>query len=191
MKDKRFERRYTVLKNEDIRHFLSRDEQDALDDMCNKVAAYRKAAGKQDLEGIFICSDWPEYEPAAKALHVRIARPVERFKNITPGALKLGERICAAVLTDECGEGCDVGAGIFGTELSQLVIEIASSAKPNVNVAVYKGHPNLADMISTHVDSLITILENKTVADDDGYIAHEIRALLDIKAAIEAEKSNG
>lgn len=55
---------------------------------------------------------------------------------------------------------------------------------------IYKGHSNLADMMSTHIDSLIQILENKTVQDTDGYIAHETRALRDIKAAIDAEKSN-
>ena len=125
MKDKRFDHRYVVLKVEDIKHFLTRDEQEVLEDMCNKIAVCRKAAGRKELEGIFIGHDWPEYEPAAKALHTRIARPVERFKTITPGAIKLGERICAAVLTDECGEGCDISAGIFGTELSQLVIELA------------------------------------------------------------------
>ena len=58
---------------------------------------------------------------------------------------------------------------------------------------IYKGHPNLADMISTHVDSLIRILERvaaEDVEEDTGYLNHEIRALRDIKAAIEAEKSN-
>lgn len=132
MKDKRFERRYTVLKNEDIRHFLSRDEQDALDDMCNKIASYRKAAGREELEGIFISSDWPEYQSASSALYNRIS-------------------------------GKDI----------------------------YKGHSNLADMMSTHVDSLITILERvaaEDVEEDTGYLNHEIRALRDIKAAVEAEK---
>ncbi len=58
---------------------------------------------------------------------------------------------------------------------------------------IYKGHSNLADMMSTHVDSLITILERvaaEDVEEDTGYLNHEIRALRDIKAAIEAEKSN-
>ena len=57
---------------------------------------------------------------------------------------------------------------------------------------IYKGHSNLADMMSTHVDSLIRILERvaaEDVEEDTGYLYHEIRALRDIKAAIEAEKS--
>lgn len=72
MKDKRFQHHYVTLKVEDIKHFLSRDEQEQLEDMCNKIAVYRKAAGKQDLEGIFIKSDWPEYKSAACALNNRI-----------------------------------------------------------------------------------------------------------------------
>ncbi len=135
MKDKRFERRYVTLKVEDVKHFLSRDEQEALEDMCNKIEAYRKAAGRKELEGIFIGTDWPEYNSAAFALHTRIS----------------GNR--------------------------QLT---------------YKGHDSLADMMSTHVDSLITILERvaaEDIEEDTGYLNHEIRALRDIKAAIEMEKS--
>lgn len=135
MKDKRFEHRYVTLKVEDIKHFLSRDEQEALEDMCNKIAVCRKAAGRKELEGIFICNDWPEYNSAAFSLYTRIS----------------------------------------GNQ--QLT---------------YKGHSNLADMMSTHVDSLIAILKHAPARNEDEklYILHEIQALLDIKAAIEAEKSN-
>lgn len=135
MKDKRFEHRYVTLKVEDIKHFLTRDEQESLEDMCNKIAVCRKAAGRKELEGIFICNDWPEYNSAAFSLYTRIS----------------------------------------GNQ--QLT---------------YKGHSNLADMMSTHVDSLINILERvaaEDVEEDTGYLHHEIRALRDIKAAIEAEKS--
>lgn len=105
MKDKRFERRYTVLKNEDIRHFLSRDEQDALDDMCNKIAAYRKAAGREDLEGIFIGSDWPEYENASNALHNRIngvkVKSLAQMINGCMGYIQNGTGISISLSQDE------------------------------------------------------------------------------------------
>lgn len=133
MRDKRFEHRYLTFKLKDAKKYLTRDQQEQLEDLANAVADGRKLEGKDSFEGIFIERDWPEYNGAAFALHTRFAG-------------------------------------------NQLLI--------------YKGHPNLADMVSTHVDTLIQILENKTVADSDGYIAHEIRALRDIKAAIEAEKSN-
>lgn len=133
MNDQRFDKRYLVLKGEDVKHFLSRDEQEALEDMVNKIATYRQATGRKAvIEGIFIGKDWPEYQSASAVLYNRIS-------------------------------GKDI----------------------------YKGHHNLAEMMTTHVDSLITILERvakEDVEEDTGYLNHEIRALRDIKAAIEAEK---
>jgi len=134
MRDKRFEHRYLTLKLADVKKYLTRDQQEQLEDLANAVADGRNADGKQQVEGIFIANDWPEYQSASAALYNRIS-------------------------------GKDI----------------------------YKGHPNLADMMSTHVDSLIRILERvaaEDVEEDTGYLNHEIRALRDIKAAIEAEKSN-
>lgn len=136
MRDKRFEHRYMTLKLADVKKYLTRDQQEQLEDLSNAIADGRKADGKQQVEGIFIERDWPEYNSAACALHTRFA----------------------------------------GNQL-----------------LVYKGHSNLADMVSTHVDSLINILERvaaEDVEEDTGYLYHEIRALRDIKAAIEVEKSN-
>ena len=133
MRDKRFEHRYLTLKLADVKKYLTRDQQEQLEDLANAVADGRNADGKQQVEGIFIERDWPEYQSASAVLYNRIS-------------------------------GKDI----------------------------YKGHPNLADMMSTHVDSLITILERvaaEDVEEDTGYLNHEIRALRDIKAAIEAEKS--
>ena len=133
MRDKRFEHRYLTLKLADVKKYLTRDQQEQLEDLANAVADGRNADGKQQVEGIFITNDWPEYQSASAALYNRIS-------------------------------GKDI----------------------------YKGHPNLADMMSTHVDSLITILERvaaEDVEEDTGYLNHEIRALRDIKAAIEVEKS--
>lgn len=135
MRDKRFEHRYLTFKLKDVKKYLTRDQQEQLEDLANAVADCRKADGKQQVEGIFIEQDWPEYNAAAFALHTRFA----------------GNRLL-----------------------------------------VYKGHESLADMMSTHVDSLIQILERvaaEDVEEDTGYLNHEIRALRDIKAAIEAEKS--
>ena len=133
MKDKRFENRYLILKLKDVKKYLTRDQQEQLEDLANAVADGRKSDGKDSFEGIFIERDWPEYQSASAALYNRIS-------------------------------GKDI----------------------------YKGHSNLADMMSTHVDSLIAILKHAPARDEDErlYILHEIQALLDIKAAIEAEKPN-
>lgn len=75
MKDKRFQQRYIVLKLEDIKAFLSRDQREALEEIQETIDAYRKAAGKEPLEGVFINRDWPEYEAASSELHKRITAP--------------------------------------------------------------------------------------------------------------------
>ena len=75
MKDKRFQQRYVVLKLEDVKAFLSRDQREALEVIQETIDTYRKAVGKEQLEGIFINRDWPEYEAAANELHKRITAP--------------------------------------------------------------------------------------------------------------------
>lgn len=131
MRDKRFEHRYMTLKLTDVKKYLTRDQQEQLEDLSNAIADGRKVDGKQQVEGIFIERDWPEYQSASATLYNRIS-------------------------------GKDI----------------------------YKGHPNLADMVSTHVDSLINILERvkaEDTEDDTGYIDHEIGALRDIQNAIRQE----
>lgn len=131
MRDKRFEHRYMTLKLVDVKKYLTRDQQEQLEDLSNAIADGRKVDGKQQVEGIFIERDWPEYQSASAALYNRIS-------------------------------GKDI----------------------------YKGHPNLADMVSTHVDSLVRILERvkaEDTEDDTGYIDHEIGALRDIQNAIRQE----
>lgn len=75
MKDKRFQQRYIVLKLEDVKAFLSRDQRESLEEIQETIDSYRKAAGKEQLEGIFINREWPEYESAANELHKRITAP--------------------------------------------------------------------------------------------------------------------
>lgn len=72
MRDKRFEHRYLTLKLDDVRKYLTRDQQEQLEDLANAIADGRKLEGKPPTEGIFISNDWPEYEPAAEALYTHI-----------------------------------------------------------------------------------------------------------------------
>lgn len=108
------------------------------------------------------------------------------------------QRECIEDLTDLVVHGrvCDGKGVVEGIFISNDWPEYQSTSAALYNRIngkdIYKGHPNLADMMSTHVDSLITILErvaSEDVEEDAGYLYHEIRALRDIKAAIEAEKS--
>lgn len=72
MKDKRFENRYLTLKLKDVKKYLTRDQQEQLEDLANAVADGRKLEGKDSVEGIFIEQDWPEYKDASNALCDRI-----------------------------------------------------------------------------------------------------------------------
>lgn len=55
--------------------------------------------------------------------------------------------------------------------------------------ADYKGHKNLADMVSTHIDVWRNLLQDEHDRNysEMGYYKHELKALADIEAAINAE----
>lgn len=52
------------------------------------------------------------------------------IKPVTPEARALADRIIEALRTDELVEGYDLTAGMFGTQFSQLVIELAAQGGP-------------------------------------------------------------
>ncbi|MBV8248471.1 MAG: hypothetical protein JO200_08460 [Comamonas sp.] len=68
------EPRYFVWKCSDmVAAGLTDQELDQLNAICAKVDAARAAAGKPDLECVVVEKDWPEYEPALKAIQQRVA----------------------------------------------------------------------------------------------------------------------
>lgn len=101
------------------------------------------------------------------------------------------EDLTDIVILGRVAEGKGVTEGIFIAR-DWPEYQSASAALYNriSGKDIYKGHPNLADMVSTHVDSLIQILERvkaEDTEDDTGYIDHEIGALRDIQNAIRQE----
>ena len=66
------EKRYTVLKNTDIKAGLNKTERHILETLCNKLYRYRVNAGKIDLDCVVVESDWPEYEPMWQAIEDRV-----------------------------------------------------------------------------------------------------------------------
>lgn len=65
--------------------------------------------------------------------------------------------------------------------------------------ADYKGHKNLAEMVSTHISvwrSALNSLKEEAIlgafleCDDSAYYEHELKALNDIEAAVNAELEN-
>lgn len=65
------EERYVVFKSSDLKH-LTYDTLRALNVVCDEVARVRNIRGNKTLNGVFIESDWPEYEPTVKMLEQRI-----------------------------------------------------------------------------------------------------------------------
>lgn len=67
------ERRYIVIKLGDARN-LSAYYQDQLTNILGIIEQERAVRGKDPLRGIFINSEWPEYEPTVKLLAERIEK---------------------------------------------------------------------------------------------------------------------
>lgn len=72
------ELRYTVLKNKDIGDYLTRDEQEVLDEMCQKINSGRVKDGRRLMKCVVIERDWPEYEPVLALLEKRMDMKPER-----------------------------------------------------------------------------------------------------------------
>lgn len=106
MKDKRFEHRYLTFKLKDVKKYLTRDQQEQLEDLANAVADGRKLEGKDSVEGIFIEQDWPEYEPTAKSLLSRLAGDpkekgvFEKFRALI-GYVQNGSDVVVSVFQDD------------------------------------------------------------------------------------------
>jgi len=67
-----FEIRYTVLKHSDVHSALDADETELLIELENKITAYRKEKGKDELGCIVIEKDWPEFGPTLRRLEQRV-----------------------------------------------------------------------------------------------------------------------
>lgn len=72
MNEFKLEKRYIVLKIKDIVESLSAPEQSKLEALCELVSRGRNYHGKQPFKAIVIEQDWPEYEPALRAIEGRV-----------------------------------------------------------------------------------------------------------------------
>lgn len=81
------------------------------------------------------------------------------IKPVTPEARKLADRVIKALETDELVEGFDLTAGMFGTQFSQLLIELAEyktwydEAMAVSNTAGYAGM-SVAQVIKCQADEI-------------------------------------
>lgn len=81
------EERYVVFKLADLGNSLKGDE---IRQLAREYAEQRRTKGKEPLRGLFIESDWPEYEPTWKAIEARVtgAQPAPSFADAYQGAME-------------------------------------------------------------------------------------------------------
>lgn len=90
------ENRYRVIKIGDADKYLSAADYCVLQSFLEQISDARKADGKDDLSGIFIEQDWPEYHEARQSLIDRIedekreAELIAKFPRIFSAAAKSG-----------------------------------------------------------------------------------------------------
>ena len=127
------EERYIVLKLKDVGHFLSAEQRMDLDDILGTINAYRKQLGKDTpLKAVVVESDWPEYERVWKMIEARVnmenqhdaVRHSENHISLSEGVLVFARLMVQAVIQDEQEEGYDLSAGLFGPNLSQLMVQV-------------------------------------------------------------------
>lgn len=66
------EKRYLVLKHNDIENALSEIEKHMLQKISQRVELVRHRNGKAPLECVVVESDWPEFEPTWMAISKRV-----------------------------------------------------------------------------------------------------------------------
>lgn len=128
--------RYTVLKHADLNRLLAPADQHALNRIESIVTASREAEGRGELKAVVVEHDWPEYEPVwdmiAKRVDAKdrkVINPITRNGPIPGGAFELARKMSEALSVDRLGDGFDLEAGLYGSELTQLLIEMDSWRK--------------------------------------------------------------
>lgn len=67
------ERRYFVIKLTDAAKYLTPTQIIQLREMGEQISELRAADGKPPMCGVFVEHDWPEYEPAWRAIEKRMS----------------------------------------------------------------------------------------------------------------------
>lgn len=77
------EKRYHVLKASDVEAVFTNEEKALLEKFFVKAARHREEQNKKPLTCVVIESDWPEYEPAWKAIESRVNGKRKESSNLT------------------------------------------------------------------------------------------------------------
>lgn len=159
------EERYVVLKIKDIEHFLSTSQKDDLHDIRGTIDAYRRMTKKGELKAVVVESDWPEYERVWKMIEARVnmenqhdavRNDVNTIK-LNEGVLVFARLLTQAVIQDEHEEGYDLTAGLFGPNLSQLMVEVNKWRK---KAELFDMIRNLMGYVENGTDTSVTLFQD-------------------------------
>lgn len=159
------EERYVVLKIKDIEHFLSTSQKDDLHDIRGTIDAYRRMTKKGELKAVVVESGWPEYERVWKMLEARVnmenqhdavRNDVNTIK-LNEGVLVFARLLTEAVIQDEHEEGYDLTAGLFGPNLSQLMVEVNKWRK---KAEMFDMIRNLMGYVENGTDTSVTLFQD-------------------------------
>lgn len=159
------EERYVVLKIKDIEHFLSTSQKDDLHDIRGTIDAYRRMTKKGELKAVVVESDWPEYESVWKMIEARVnmenqhdavRNDVNTIK-LNEGVLVFARLLTQAVIQDEHEEGYDLTAGLFGPNLSQLMVEVNKWRK---KAELFDMIRNLMGYVENGTDTSVTLFQD-------------------------------
>lgn len=157
--------RYVVIKNSHAAHSLTEEEQRELYRLGVKCAEWRKKVGKKPFECVVVEHDWPEYERVWKMIEARVnmenqhdavRNDVNTIK-LNEGVLVFARLLTQAVIQDEHEEGYDLTAGLFGPNLSQLMVEVNKWRK---KAEMFDMIRNLMGYIENGTDTSVTLFQD-------------------------------
>lgn len=100
MATRKLEQRYITLKLKDIDAVLLPHQKETLMTLCNIITDYRVKHGRAELTGLFIESNWPEYEPVKELLLDRFDQEMGVLRKALTPRLSLDEAL-RKVIRDE------------------------------------------------------------------------------------------
>lgn len=156
--------RYVVLKWSDVQKCLTREEQKQLIALGQKFKQHRRDTNRP-WECVVVEHDWPEYERVWKMIEARVnmenqhdavRNDVNTIK-LNDGVLVFARLLTQAVIQDEHEEGYDLTAGLFGPNLSQLMVEVNKWRK---KAEMFDMIRNLMGYIENGTDTSVTLFQD-------------------------------
>lgn len=123
------EERYIVLKKSDLKAAVASgrllpEDLDEINNLQASLTTQRFLDGKKPFECVVVEHDWPEYEPVWKMIEARVNMENQHQAiKLNEGVMHLATLIAQACVQDAHEEGYDIEAGMFGPNLSKILVD--------------------------------------------------------------------